>query len=176
MALFFIEMHQGIVARPELRVCTSQLASCTLITGYNAAQSLGGAYHYPAECRGNHEVLAVMEQWWHCLQPSQVTLVFAVVDQLQPQYTTSEEDIAFLTRWVRAKGVQAGTARSRAAAMSVSATGTFTAGEAVQIPGNFETGRIDVSNSLPGRHEAHGGFTLFDSDIAHVTSLNILVY
>ena len=41
MPLYFIEMGQGVIARPEMRVRTSCLSSCTMMTGWSATTNFG---------------------------------------------------------------------------------------------------------------------------------------
>jgi hypothetical protein len=172
MALFFIEMHQGIVAAPELRVTTSQLASCTFIAGYSPQRGLAGAYHYPADGWSNGTVRAAMKAWWDCLKPEQVTLVFAPTDTEHSHIAIRDEDADAVKRWVVSQGVARPiTSHSRAPKMSVSEDGRFVAAEGAQVPGNFLTGEVDLTGWLPGEHAAHGGFTLFDSNNGRVARL-----
>lgn len=163
MPLFFIEMGQGIIARPDLRVRTSALYSCTLIAGHNTASGYAGAFHYPSGTVGeDKDVLADMEVWIAVLRPTVVTLVFASDASGFGQGGTPRDEQVQLTNWVRQQcGIAPATTSASAAGMELSAAGVFNAGNINTLAGNFDIGQaIRVETRDSGRYLDHDGFTL----------------
>jgi hypothetical protein len=155
MPLFFIEMGQGIIARPELRVTTSCLHSCTLIAGYNRASGYGGAYHYPSDKETDSVVLRNMDTWVAILRPTHVTLVFAknpVYPMMGQQLNTSHADVAFLHRWVRQSCNTDPAVDSAVAAGVLVGVAVFAAGNIGHLPGEFEAGKIAVDHLHAGTY------------------------
>lgn len=155
MPLFFIEMGQGIIARPELRVTTSCLHSCTLIAGYNRESGYGGAYHYPSDNETDSVVLRNMETWATILRPTHVTLIFAK-NSAYPmggrQLNTSDADVAFLDRWVRQSCNVIPTATSAVSSGVLVGVGVFQAGNVAHLPGDFDDGKIGVDHLNAGSY------------------------
>ena len=158
MPLFFIEMGQGIVARPEVRVKTSTIYSCTFITGWSNKTGFGGAYHYPSDCQEDDDVLATMALWAFYLKPTTVRLLFA--RKMMEPMGTKDSDKAFLRNWVTAEcGVIPTSADAVAARMRLTANLHFSAGDGAHVPGEFDDGVRDLSN-MPAGDNSQDGFIL----------------
>jgi hypothetical protein len=158
MPLFFIEMGQGIIARPEVRVMTSTLHSCTLITGWSNTTGFGGAYHYPSDRQEDDEVLAAMALWAFYLKPTVVKLLFAR-RMLEPM-GTKDSDKAFLRQWVTDEtGVIPTSGDAVAARMRLTANLQFSAGDGASVPGEFDDGARDLRN-IPAGDNSGDGFIL----------------
>jgi len=161
MPLFFIEMGQGIIARGDLRVCTSPLYSCTLFAGYNRGSGYGGAFHYPSNGIGMFDVRADLDLWATLLRPSDVTLVFADCSG-HGVMGTGSADKDYLQMWVRQKcGVSPITATATGAGMELLADGGFSAGRRLNLAGDFSPGsEIHLETRSSGTYVDYGRFTL----------------
>lgn len=162
MPLYFIEMGQGIIARPEVRVRTSTLFSCTLITGWSQKTGFGGAYHYPSDNQENEEVLAAMTLWAFYLKPTVVRLLFAA--ETAPMMGTKERDREFLKQWVHEEtGVIPTSSAAVAARMRLTTALEFSAGNGHNVPGEFDEGVKDLSN-LPAGDYSYDNYILVGSN------------
>ena len=154
MPLYFIEMGQGVIARPEMRVRTSCLSSCTMVTGWSATTNFGGAFHYPARHHKNEEVLAAMALWVFYLKPTVIKLLFA--DSKNYGMGTKESDRNFMHAWVtRETGLIATSDAAVAAHMALTANLQFHAGNANTVPGDFGPKALDLSNMPAGDYSYH---------------------
>lgn len=160
MPLFFIEMGQGLIARPDLRICTSALYSCTLVAGHNAQSGYGGAYHYPCNRLGDFEVRMDMDAWAAILRPTAVVLVHAQGPGLGIG-GTPVQDRARLVQWALSLGVQPAQANATAAGMHLLHAGGFGADSVGNLPGVYLPHTAVRVDDLPaGRYLDQGGFTL----------------
>ena len=167
MALFFIEMGQGIVVDGDVSVCTSTLFSCSLIAGWNQNTNAAGAYHYPASSLGKADVLADMNAWAARLQPMQVILVVAdAMNALEVQ--TFGRDEAALQAWIQQQCQVAAAVDHQTAAAMCFQNGHFSAGVPSALPGGSgafgRSSAISVTNRQAGVYPDHGGFTLIGHD------------
>lgn len=167
MALFFIEMGQGIVVGGDVSVCTSTLYSCTLITGYNQHTGAAGAYHFPAGSIDSNDVLEDMNAWAARLNPTHVTLIIA------KSFNTYEADFigkdeTALQSWVQNKCGVVPTIEHQTCGAMCMANGQFNAGLPSQLPngvGGFSKSKaISLVSRQAGVYVDHGGFTLVGRD------------
>ena len=153
MSLYFIEMGQGIIARPEVRVITSCLSSCSLLTGWSQKTRFGGAFHYPGGYHDNAEVLAAMALWVFYLKPTAIKILFA--RGVTQELGTKKPDRDFLKAWVtRESGLIPSSAPAIGARMRLTTDLEFSADDGRNLPDLFDSGVCDVSKFPAGDYSA----------------------
>lgn len=167
MALFFIEMGQGIVVDGDVSVCTSTLYTCSLITGYNQQTGAAGAYHYPSGRIESDDVLEDMNAWATRLNPTHVTLIIAKsASTFEAEFIGKDERA--LQDWVQRKCGVAPTIDHQTCAAMCMANAQFSAGRPSQLPNGAgaysKSNAISLVSRQAGVYQDHGGFTLIGLD------------
>jgi len=167
VSYYFIEMGQGIVSGPDLRVRSSTLYNCTMIAGFNSVTRRAGAYHFPSERLGNRDVMRDMKFWADLLLPTQIFLIHADPNGVElgigGATGSSMKDKIGLSLWARARVSEnsrafriAGQTRTLVASSPgmycVGQPATFRAGDRRDLGADGWGPRIDLSAVEEGRY------------------------